>query len=59
MTPYHYTAFGLHITSESPCPELWPGDEDPDIQIRYGAVRQALKNPDARGCCIRQNPVDS
>jgi hypothetical protein len=28
MTPYHYTALGLNIASEFPCPELWPGDED-------------------------------
>src|SRR5215510_9302338 len=42
MAVYFYTAFGLCLATEFPCPELAPGRGSPDVRIRYGVVPAQL-----------------
>ena len=42
---YHYTAFGLQITSEPELPGLMPGTGIPDVTIRFGEVPEHLSEP--------------
>ena len=42
MSAYYYTAFGLCIAAEFPCPELTPAGGRPDVLIRYGVVPATL-----------------
>lgn len=42
MSVYYYTAFGLCLAAEFPCPELAPGVGSPDVLIRYGMVPATL-----------------
>lgn len=40
-----YTAYGLTIDSDLPCPRLRRGVGTPDVVIQFGPVPRALKNP--------------
>lgn len=53
---YHYTAYGLNIVSCIPCPELSPGNEPPDMTIRYGAVLDSLAGAKDRGAWYQATP---
>ena len=57
MAPsFHYTAYGLNIESVLQCPELLPGEERPDVHIRYGHVPMDLDNPKAQGVLYQAKP---
>jgi hypothetical protein len=42
---YRYSGYGLGIDSELELPELPPGDGEPDVVIRLGAVPQSSRQP--------------
>jgi hypothetical protein len=44
-----YTAYGLVIEAEFPCPELVPAEGRPDVVIRVGAVPERLDGAGASG----------
>lgn len=49
--PATFSAFGLTLSSELPCPELLPGEGAPDVRVRFGAVPGVLPGAvDAGGC---------
>jgi len=56
MSNHDYTAFGLHLASPFPCPELSPGPSTPDVIIRYGDVPDALPAPRKRGVRYQAAP---
>ncbi len=51
-----YRAFGLHIRSCLPCPELVPIDRSPDVTVRYGPVPDSLESPTSKGVCYQASP---
>src|SRR5262249_22061683 len=46
---HRYSGFGLILDCEIDCPELLPGEGEPDVRIRTGQVPEALERPLARG----------
>jgi len=51
-----YRAFGLNIASCLPLPGLRPGEGEPDVQVRWGAVPEALEGAQGRGACYQAAP---
>ena len=57
MTRYTYEAYGLHLESSFPLPELRPAaSATPDISIRYGDVPATLPQPCANGIAWQSAP---
>jgi hypothetical protein len=51
-----YQAFGLHILTCLPCPELLPSNQPPDVTISYGLVPEGLTGPLPEGCGYQVTP---
>jgi hypothetical protein len=59
MPFFHYMAYGLHIASILPCPELLPtepGASLPDIYVRYAKLPASLVNARAIGNVVQAKP---
>ena len=57
MSRYTYTAYGLHLASSFPLPELRLATHgDPDITISYGEVPASLPHPSANGTAWQSAP---
>lgn len=51
-----YTAFGLAVASDVPCPGLPAGGGEPDIRFREGSVAVELEDCVDRGACFQTAP---
>jgi len=45
ITPFSYVAYGLNISSEFECPELYPRESTADVTFRLGDVPESLGSP--------------
>ena len=53
---FTYEAFGLNISSCLPLRGLRPGEGEPDVQVRWGTVPDALEDAQGRGACYQAAP---
>ena len=53
---YVYQAFGLHIRTCFPCPELLPSSQPPEVTVAYGPVPEALAGPSPEGSWNQSAP---